>query len=164
MAGDIQEDQNFYNDFLSSSEDEWEVDLDAFLFNDNVHIEDNEFNQNWELDLDAFLFDDEEFFEGDVADAKVHESAYVDDRIRVDPFQFRSDHYYIFTKEVGQYMVKCLKEGPTCANPYTILSLQDQSFVLQGQDGIEVWHRKVLKKWRRLEDGLIDWPHSNGVE
>jgi hypothetical protein len=109
-----------------------------------------------DFNLDDLSFDDENGFDFpplDESDVELYdEHVEVDDETNLDPFLFVSSTFYSFKREVGEYLIQCLKHPEEIkADPNTILSL-DANF-LRCEEGtpLELFHLGVLRKWWSYE-------------
>jgi hypothetical protein len=78
-----------------------------------------------DFNLDDLSFDDEIGFDFpplDESDVELHnEHLEVDDETNLDPFLFVSSTFYSFKREVGEYLIQCLKHSEEIkADPNTI--------------------------------------------
>jgi hypothetical protein len=112
-----------------------------------------------DFNLDDLSSDDEHGFDFpplDENDVELHdEHVEVDDETNLDPFLFVSSTFYSFKREVGEYLIQCLKYPQEVkADPNTILSLDANFLWREEGTPLELFHQGVLRKWRSYEQNF----------
>jgi hypothetical protein len=112
-----------------------------------------------DFNLDDLLSNDGNGFDFpslDESDVELHDKRVeVDEETNLNLFLFVSSTFYSFKREVGEYLIQCLKYPKEIkADPNTILKL-DANF-LHRKDGtlLELLHQGVLKKWWTYEQNF----------
>jgi hypothetical protein len=112
-----------------------------------------------DFNLDDLLSNDGNGFDFpslDESDVELHDKRVeVDEETNLNLFLIVSSTFYSFKREVGEYLIQCLKYPKEIkADPNTILKL-DANF-LHRKDGtlLELLHQGVLKKWWTYEQNF----------